>query len=173
MGVVGWRRAWVCGALVLSAVGGGGCAHRAAPPDAPRSAPARAAAPVVEDVGYAADVVRAGGVWKVTIEYVDVLHGDRARKAALEDGAIKDDEPLEGDVYVRSTDDEPATFVLEPGAPILASTGPDTPPKPVTVEALAKAVRAPDDHPEELSGAVFRFSLKGDRIVRMEEVYLP
>ncbi len=165
--------AGVVAAAAVLVLASAGCGPKAASPSSPGPVPTVKDAPPVVDQGYATEVVRVGGDWKVTIEYVDVLHGEKAHDAAVEEGAIKEDEPLEGDTYVRSTEDEPATFVLDPTAPILGSTGPDTPPRTVKVEELAEAAKAPEDNPKELSDAVFKFTLRGDRIVKMEEVYLP
>jgi hypothetical protein len=128
--------------------------------------------PEVKDFGYISDLVQREGRWQVTIKYAEMLEGDEAQKAAEEEGAVPKGEPLEGDFYIRDVDSEPGIFFVDEQTVIELAEGPEKTRTISLAEFAANYVKKSDEN-AAITESPYWFTLQGDRILKIEQPYLP
>jgi hypothetical protein len=153
--------------------------NKPAPPSTPQnvSPPPQPAAEQedveeVKDFGYIADMVRRDGRWQVTIQYAEMLEGEEAQKAAEKDGAVPKGEPLEGEFYIRDVDSEPGIFFADEQTVIELADGPAKTYIVPLSEFSAHFLKKSDEN-IAITESPYWFTLVGDRIVKIEQPYLP
>lgn len=126
----------------------------------------------VKDFGYISDMVQRDGRWQITIQYAEMLEGEEAQKAAEKDGAVPKGEPLEGDFYIRDADSEPGIFFADEQTVIELADGPERTHTVTLTEFSAHFVKKGDEN-VAITESPYWFTLQGDRILKIEQPFLP
>ncbi len=167
---------------VLPSIAGCRSADNSAPPPALASVPpgsvstigvAEKPLPEIRDFGYLSRKAIKGSDVLLTIQYAELLRGEAAKQAAIEDGLIKEDEDLEDDYYVREGDREIGTFKVDPRAKVFLTDSPEGPLKEIALDKFLTQVGTGKDDRSELANAPYWFTLVGDRITKIEQQFVP
>lgn len=126
----------------------------------------------VKDFGYISEMVQRDGRWQITIQYAEMLEGEEAQKAAEKDGAVPKGEPLEGDFYIRDADSEPGIFFADEQTVIELADGPEKTHAIPLAEFSAHFLKKSDEN-IAITESPYWFTLQGDRILKIEQPYLP
>lgn len=108
----------------------------------------------------------------VLLDEVEVLSGEEARRAAVDDGELPEGEDLPNDVYVRDVPGAERRVTVDPGAEVqLIACELDAPcdlaEVPLADFLQGRARASSGDH------AVFTVTVEGGALVSIVEVYLP
>ncbi len=118
----------------------------------------------------------------VGIDKAEMLSGDEALAAARKDGAIGPNEDLPNDFYISDPDESIAMFTVAPDVVITLQAcfpeGPCVTTVPVDLDTWSILLGGEDDPGLEWSwygaGSLpYVFTVLGDQVLSMEEVYLP
>lgn len=172
------RRLTVCLMAAAAVAVLGGCRTRTAPaPAVPTATAATPGAPAppdaIREFGYIDSIKATAKARDVTIAYAEMLRGDAARRAAEADGAIPEGGDLDSDYYIRDLEDQTGMFHGADDTEVWLVDGPDAAPTRITFQQLEDAIGGKNAALAHLQDAPFWFTLADDRIVKIEQQYVP
>jgi hypothetical protein len=125
----------------------------------------------IEATGFIKKVWVESGQRKLEIDYVEMLTGDPAVKAAVADGVIKPGETLDNDYYIRNQSKAVRTFVVSNSAKIFIA--PAATDEPITWAMFAGYWSDGSDEAKMMRGVPWRIERDGSTVVDITQQYLP
>lgn len=133
-----------------------------------------ATGPTARQFTYLKDVYRsAGTIWAVA-DYAQMLTGAAAVKAAREDGEIGPGEDVPNDYYIRNQNKQLRKMAVVPGAPVLFhKTNQGRWNGAGSAGDLVDIFKSSGDDARFMKNAPYWITLKGGRIAKVEQQYVP
>lgn len=126
----------------------------------------------IEETGYIESIRKQAEGWSITIQYADLLQGEAARNAAIEAKEIGPNDTLDSDIYVRESEEPPATFNLRDSVVVTATPGPAER-KEIPLAELVKAVNDKQNGDPALKDGLYTFTITADRVIKIDQIFLP
>lgn len=131
----------------------------------------------IKAVGYINKVWMSGGVRYISIDYIELLTGDAANKAARAAGEIGPGEDVPNDYYIQNTSKQLRQFKVSNSATIKTSTwGGGTADTPVAItwtQFVSFWKATPPADAGQMHQVPWWIVRKGDTVTSIEELYLP
>ncbi len=128
----------------------------------------------IRAMGFIDQIRFSGTTNYIRIDYAEMLTGDAALAAALEDGAIDAGDDLPNDYYISNTNPLRREFAVSDAVAITTSTWGGIMERPVTWDVFRSfwSLSPPPDT-THLRDSPWWIERQGDTIVRIDEQYLP
>lgn len=124
----------------------------------------------VKESGYIKDIYAKSGNNYLVIDYVQMLTGDTALKAAKEDGDTMD---LEMDYYIRNQSKKLRTFKISSDVVITVKTWPSVGTKTITLSQLKNIFSSNNDDTAYMKDVPYWVTVANNRASTITEQYLP
>jgi hypothetical protein len=128
----------------------------------------------IKAMGYIDKVWEADGRRYISIDYAEMLTGDEAKEAAVEDGVIAPGEDLDNDYYIVNANPQKREFTVSASATFAASTFGEGMDQSVTWDELRSFWTAsPPSGGEHLHDMPWWIVRDGTEVLSIAEQYLP
>jgi hypothetical protein len=127
----------------------------------------------VRDFAFIEEIGKTPEGYVFTVQYADLLRGEEARKAAVEDGEIGAEDPWEEEFYMRPTEDDPVELRVSKSVQVFLARRPPEPPVAISVEEFVKLFEVGDPEENELAGSGWWITMDGERILKLEQQWEP
>ncbi len=128
----------------------------------------------IKGMGYIDKVWVKNGVRHLSIDYAEMLSGEEAQKAALEDGVIKPGETLDNDYYIRNQNPKKREFTIAADVTIKTQTRSGGFDQPATWEEfLSFWSPTPPDGAGHLKDMPWWIIRDGNEVIDISEQYIP
>ncbi|MEX0992168.1 MAG: hypothetical protein WD004_07875 [Actinomycetota bacterium] len=114
----------------------------------------------------------AGGDQLIKVDLKEFLTGNKAERAAREDGEIKKDEKLDTDYYIRNESSQVRSMDVAGGAQVKILDKGTSKTRTVNFEDFARIYNDPTADQKHVSQNNYWIWVKSGKVVRMEEQYL-
>jgi hypothetical protein len=125
----------------------------------------------IQAMGFIKKVWVESGKRKLEIDYVDMLTGEEAVKAAIADGLIKPGETLDNDYYIRNQNKTMRTFAVADTAKIVIA--PSATEEPVTWAVFAGYWTGTSSEAKMMRNVPWWIERDGATVVEVKQQYLP
>lgn len=137
-------------------------------------ADAKPAPKTEKHIGYVLEVLRDGGDVSLVVDYAELLTGEDASSAHEADGLG----PIDGEqYYIRNVNAKKRTLRVADDATVVVwswfAETEDVGAKEISLERFTDAMPGGASPSERLSELPYWFTVRGDKIVRIEEQFLP
>lgn len=128
----------------------------------------------IRGMGFIDRVWEEGGKRYLSIDYAEMLSGEAALKAAIEDGYIQPGETLDNDYYIRNQNSMRREFTIAAGVSITTQTRPGGMGEDATWEEfLSFWGPNPPEGAEHMKEVPWWIVRDGQEVIEIEEQYLP
>jgi|WetSurMetagenome_2_1015567.scaffolds.fasta_scaffold27347_4 hypothetical protein len=128
----------------------------------------------IKGMGYIDTVWVKDGVRYLSIDYAEMLSGEEAKQAAIEDGLIKPGEDLDNDYYIRNQNPKKREFTVAAGVTIATQTREGGFDQPATWEEfLSFWGPKPAQDANHLKDMPWWIIRDGNQVIDISEQYIP
>ena len=128
----------------------------------------------IKGMGYIDKVWVKDGVRYLSIDYAEMLSGEEAKQAAIEDGVIKPGEDLDNDYYIRNQNSKKREFTIAADVTIATQTREGGFDQPATWEEfLSFWGPKPADDANHLKDMPWWIIRDGSEVIDISEQYIP
>jgi len=128
----------------------------------------------IKAMGFIDKVWESGGKRYISIDFAQMLSGEEARQAAIEDGFIGPDEYLDNDYYIVNDNPRKREFTVADSAPITTATFGGGMDEPVTWQQFKSFwSESPPEGGQHLRDMPWWIVRDGTEVISVAEQYLP